>query len=487
MRKKLFIAVGVCLTASLPFALLHCSSTEDESVTIVTNCDPKALRTDDPVEVTARLFFETSNDLVTRAQALEKKFTDVCNAIDSESGDQPGTDIRSACNKIAARLAAAQKLAPVPDGGGDVPVWVHIGWPEDCAIDSQTESACITQCATSPCNTTAGCPMGKQAGTCGAACNGVCLTAPQAQPQACTGECRGTCATPDGGIACSAAECVGDCTATTWTGRCAMGCDNGFLGLCKGTCTGTCDGAPIAGPGSMDAGADDAGDGGDAEAGPPADAGPVVAPGGADGNCPGVCSGQCSSQASGACGAKCRGGFSGGECRGGPARCKGTCTAAAFGCTTTCQGECAFNADGGACAGTCSGGCSGAVTNPSCGVALTCDANVQCKNVCRTKAAIATTCPNPPGIEVRVAGDQAIYDALKKHMPDFAEASVEANLVNSTSFNISAVTLADYKTLGSTRDRVRVCVTAASKNVEQARNSLATSVAASQVTQGIKF
>ena len=503
MRHRLMAVGGtLLLSAGAVLGMLQCSTDEDLSVDIATSCDVAKLRTDDPVEVTVRLFVQTANDLGTEASALEKRFTDICNAVNQESGEEPGSDIHAACNKIAARLDKAQKTAPVPDGG-TAPIWVHVGYPETCSDNAQEEAACLSQCAKSPpCDIAQSCPAGKQSGSCAGSCTGVCRQA--ADNTACVGECAGACGTPDGGVVCAAAECVGTCTAATWAGQCESGCDAKFVGLCGGTCNGTCDGAkvgaqpdggapPDGGGGGGDAGGDggDGGDGGPVEAGPPPDAGPPPppppAPGGADGNCTGVCVGSCSSKASGSCGAKCRGAFSGGECTGGPARCIGTCTGASIACLATCKGTCSVAVDGGSCGASCAGSCSGQLTNEQCGADLTCDANVQCHNVCKVRGALKANCQPPAGVEVRVAGDLAIYQALKAHAGDFAAAALEANLLNTESFRISSVTLEDYKTLGATRDKVRVCVTAGSKSVDDARTSLATSVAAAQVIKGLKF
>jgi hypothetical protein len=486
MRKKrgaaLVVFGGGVATVGL-LSLVQCMSDEETSVDIATSCDVQKLRTDLP-EVTVRLFVETSDQLNAKVTDLQARFTAVCNKINKEAGETESPDIRGACNKIASRLAKAQALAPVPDGG-TAPIWVKLGFSEGvCSADTSAVAACLTQCGGTPCDVLKGCPPERLSGTCAGNCS-VCNDVGEAV--ACTGDCRGSCGTPDGGAACAAAECVGGCSAATWTGTCEQGCDLGFFGICGGTCTGTCDGVAIGDAGTPPAPQDAGAEAG--EGGAPVDAGPTPpAPGGADGNCGGKCSGTCSAKASGSCRIRCRGGFSGGECTGGPARCTGTCSAASVGCTTTCRGSCSSNIpNGGTCAGRCTGTCSVPLTNPQCDTDLNCEGNLQCKNICRVKGALGTKCTSPTGVEVRLAGDLALYNALKNHLAEFGALSVEANLLNTASFSIGNVTLGDYKEVGATRDRARVCIQAAAKTVETARTNLATTVAASQVIRGVTF
>jgi len=117
----------------------------------------------------------------------------------------------------------------------------------------------------------------------------------------------------------------------------------------------------------------------------------------------------------------------------------------------------------------------------------TCDANPQCKAVCQVKAALATNCAISPDAQVRLAGDPRLYGAIKNHLPEFAQLVVRTNLLNEKSLGISHVTLADYKALGATRDRVRVCVLQGVDATAQARASLSRAISASQIMRGISF
>ncbi len=505
MRKRTWIGLGVPFSiVGTSILVLNCYSDEDTTVDIPTDCDVAQLRAD-PVETPARLFVETSVQLRDRVNELEKRFIDVCNAINREVGTQEGRDIRSACNPIATRLEAAQKLAPIPDGGAVAPTWVNVAFTDACQRNTKATADCLVQCGAA-CDIAKDCPAGNVSGKCSGTCTGTCEVAGPDTP--CVGECRGACDTPDGGISCTAAECVGACTGTTWTGQCAQGCDTNFLGRCDGTCTGTCDGNPVNQKTPVDAGSDtgtdagdpDAGDdGGMADAGVPdaapeagggGDAGGGQAPGGADGNCKGVCRGQCSANASGSCAARCRGGYSGGECGGGPSRCNGVCSGASIACTTECKGTCvsAFPAaDAGTCPGICTGSCSVPFTEPACAANLTCPASEQCADICAVKGAIATKCEPPLAFELRVVGDLAMYNALSKHLPELASLVREVNILNDDSVRIAQVTIEDYKKLGPTRDRVRVCITSASRTVSDARAQLGTVVGATSVLDGLKF
>jgi hypothetical protein len=156
---------------------------------------------------------------------------------------------------------------------------------------------------------------------------------------------------------------------------------------------------------------------------------------------------------------------------------------------TTCTGTCAALPEAGVCAapGSCTGECTQPTGTGSCSEVARCEANVQCKNVCALKGALAGKCEPPRGAGVRVVGDLTLYAAMKNHLPEFAAAAQEAGQLNQRSFALARVTLDDYKALGVTRDKARLCVLEGGKIMEEARKSLGTSVAASQVVQGFKF
>jgi hypothetical protein len=483
MRKGLLrfgtVVGGTALVALSAAGLLHCYSDEDESVDLPTACEVASLRTD-PGEATLRLYVETAIELRNRANALQKSVIDVCNEINRASGAEQGNDVALACNRIADRIGAAQRIPPAPDGGIRPP-WAVMSYDEAiCTNSVEVEADCVAKCG-GTCAAATACPAGSRKGTCGGTCKGTC-TVPT-EGTACVGECRGTCATPDGGTPCAAgAECVGTCNAATWVGRCETGCDLGFLGKCGGTCNGTCDGQPV---GQQPSPPSDGGtaDGGDA--GAPADAGPPgPAPGGADGNCTGICTGTCSATASGSCRQRCRGAFSGGECTGGPARCVGACVGLAA-CTTTCDGKCA-NVTA-ACTGECTGECTQPTGPSSCGIPTTCEANAQCKSICALKGTLAGKCEPPKFVGVRLAGDDALYVALKANLAKLVALGLEGTAINEKALALGNVSVDDYNKIGASRDRARLCVIEGSKIVAEARATLAKSVSAAQVLRGFKF
>jgi hypothetical protein len=480
-RLALLPLTPLAVAASLA-AIMHCASKDDESVTIVTACDVAALDTS-PAEITVKLWAETATELRTRTQALETRFKDVCNAMNREMGEAEGADARAACNKIAGRIEAASTTPPIPDAGGVRPVWVVTRWDDTCKYDSTLEAKCVDSCSgeAAPCDPIGKCaPTNAYSGTCGGECTGTC--AESGENVACKGECTGTCAMPvpgDGGagqaptFACGA-ECSGTCTAATWTGNCTTACDTGFFGRCGGTCTGTCDGTPInTQPPPEDAGA---------EAGP-SDAGPPKAPTGSDANCKGVCRGQCSAQASGSCTSRCNGVFSGGTCQAAGA-CRGECKGQT-GCLTTCTGTCTTRSA--QCGGTCEGDCSTAKSAGRCKGTLDCAGNRECKAICGVKAALAATCGKPADSEVRIAGDFALYQAVEKHIADFAALTNEMNLVRLAVERAADRTPGSFKSIGIVRDNAFKCVEGTLPVIAEARTSLNTSLLASQVIKGVKF
>jgi hypothetical protein len=460
LRPRLRLAGMVALAAGVLALMPGCAPKEDMSVSIVTSCDVSLLASD-PVETTARLFFETAGELSERAAGLEQQLTQICNDINAASGDDPGAELRVACGKIGTRVAEAKALIPEAEPGGIIPVWVSVRYDETCRLNTVAEAECLSSCSTAPCDPLA-CPPTELSGNCGGDCTGTCSV--RSEGAACVGECAGACATPPEGRMCTSAECSGACTAGEWTGRCDAGCSAGFYGKCGGACSGKC--AEDAEQASKGLGAD------------------------VNGPCARICVGQCSGNASGSCNAACAGSYSGGACfLGGPAsRCLGTCGSPTASCLTACTGRCTVPVTDEPCAGHCTGTCSVPFTEPRCSGALTCEANDQCRRVCAVRAALATTCEPPVAAEVRLVGEVAgLYQAIRTHLPQFAAISREAALVNEQSFRIARVTLADYQALGNTRDRVRVCVSEGARKVEEARTSLARTVSAANVINGISL
>ena len=128
------------------------------------------------------------------------------------------------------------------------------------------------------------------------------------------------------------------------------------------------------------------------------------------------------------------------------------------------------------------------MTALSCDSTGGCDANALCRNVCAVRAATETTCAVPAEVEVRVAGDNAIYPVLKKYAGAFAAVALEARLLSQESSRVDNVRLADYAALGATQDVVRTCVADSSPLVLDARTRLATVInAVAAVRNGSSF
>ena len=496
MRLKRLLTLGVFV--SCPTVLLmHCSPTDPGPVQLATSCELDKLNASSG-EVTLKAYIDTANELLTRASTLEQRLLGACNAIDKDVGLPAGSDVKAACNAVATKIKAAKNL-PIPlDAGpeaGTPPIWVQIQWDGTaCSSNTTAEVECLKQCSGgAACDPLTACPVAKLTGTCSGQCTGKCThTGPSID---CTGDCAGACALPEAGVAC-AAECVGTCTAASWTGRCSTACNSGFLGSCGGTCTGTCNDNPVGmqpaeagtdagGDADPDSGTDGGVDEAGTEAGGPADAGAPIAPMGADGNCNGLCKGQCSSKASGRCASRCTGDFAAGPCTGVGAKCIGTCNAPTGGCASTCSGICraASAATAGVCTGDCAGGCSVPLTAPSCS-ALTCEANTECKNVCKVRGALAATCAPMLGVAIRLVGDYPLYDAVQRHMGELAAVLNEVNLLNEASLAISGRTIQDFAAVGASRDVARQCVLAGGETAEKARAKLATLAGASGVLVG---
>lgn len=469
-------AMLVGVLGSTAALLLHCSPAEDESVSIVTSCDLNQLNTADPAEATVKLYAQTSNDLRDRATKLNARFTEVCNAINRDLGLPEGAEIHAACNRIADRIAEANKIAPVPDGGV-APLWVSVKFDITCPLDGNAVAKCTEECsAKKGCDPVATCPKGQARGTCGATCGECEVTGPTT---ACNGACTGDCTQPGGGpeagVPACQGECRGTCTAGNWLGACSAGCNAGFRGKCAGTCKGSCDGVAYDGGAPVDDGGLDGG-----EAGAP--------PG--EGVCGGVCTGACIGEASGSCVAPCAGNFTGGLCPGVGA-CKGSCVGVGIACTTNCNGTCASASAG--CAGTCNGGCADpsgapvAVTNATCATAPACpEVNPICASVCSLKTAIATQC-GPTAVDIRVAGDYKLPTALAAHAADFSAAAREATLLSQNLGGVLQRTPGEFRAIGVVRDNARFCSTEAPKAYDEIRKLVNEAVGASTVVQGAKF
>ncbi len=472
------MVVGVVGSAAALF--LQCAPAEDTSVSIVTKCDLASLNTADPAEATVKLYAQTSTDLTDRVTKLTKRFTDVCNAVNKDLGLPEGAEIHEACNRIADRVAAANNVAPTPDGGVK-PVWVSINYDVTCEIDGAAVAACADQCSEKKgCDAVGTCPAGGKRGVCAGDCSECSV---EGTPGACKGACTGGCDLPsvDAGVmglpACQG-ECRGTCKSPNWLGACSTGCASGFRGTCAGTCTGACDNVPYPTGPAPDGGDPDAGDAGD---GGDADAAPVGPPG--SGTCNGVCTGACSGEASGSCVTPCGGEFTGGACPG-VGNCIGTCEGVNIACVTTCNGTC--KSASAACASTCTGDCKGTLNGAKCAAVPDCGANPICAGVCALRGAIATTCP-PTAIDIRVGGDYKLPTALQNHAADFSAAARDALLLSNNLSGVLQRTPAEFRAIGVVRDNARFCAVEAPAAYEELRKQVNVVIGASLVVSGAKF
>lgn len=473
-RWAVLIGLGGILLSS--GGLLHCYSTEDASVAIETQCDPARL---DGTEASVTTFLRAADQFTAKTQSLSQRMTDICNQINKDLGMPVGANMRDACNSLATRIAAASKKAPDPKNGTR-PIWVALQFQPSCENDSAAEAKCYDTCSGKPpCDVAAACPPANLVGACTATCKGYCRGTATTDSQVCVGECEGRTSILDGGtpLTCNAA-CEGTCPAGSYLGLCETGCTAAFVGECQGTCTGKCDGMPI-GPQPVDAGlGPEAGEGGvDASAPPPS---------GADGNCKGVCDGVCSSKASGTCKAKCTGAFAGGAC--GP--CVGSCDSAGQASVaglSTCRGTCRYNSGSAVCNGVCNGGCSVPLTNPTCTVGLTCEADTECKRSCRLEGALAAKCSAPAEVDLRVAGDYALYSVLKKNGPALAALLKEVQLLGPAVENARDRTTGDFHAVGIRRDLAFRCVERGTATITAAAKSYADVVSATQFIKGTAF
>lgn len=472
-------AFGLTAFAAMSMAILNCYSDEDTSVTLDTTCSAAKLDMTNTAEATVKVYAETAAQLRDRSSALVDKFRDACNAMNRELGLPEGVEVHAACNPIAQRVADANAKAPLPPGAAFAPIWVNIAFDETCPSDTAASAKCLDTCSgKAGCDPAATCAADKLRGTCTSECTGSCNVTGEAV--ACNGACVGDCTSPDGGIdggtpACQG-ECVGSCSAATWTARCSSGCSLGFVGTCNGVCTGSCDGVAYPSPGFPDAGDGDASVDAGADAGPP--------PG--SGTCTGTCSGTCVGEASGSCRARCTGAFSGGICTGLNA-CAGTCSSGlGAACVTTCNGTCQQRTA--QCAGSCDKCANNAYgADKKCEGTFNCgEANDICKSVCKLQGALAAKC-TPVPVEVRVAGDYKLQDALKKHMPQFSAAVRELNLLVTDLGGVAQRTPGEFKKIGVVLDNARLCAEATIPVYEEARAKLNEGVGASLVLRGQKF
>src|SRR5512133_779946 len=219
-------------------------------------------------QATLRAYAEAATSLQERAAEVEAKFLAVCNAVNSEIGED-------ATQKTADQACAVLKRRIDRAVGNGAAIEANIAF--NCRADLQAQAACEGSCQVeADCDVRAKCQGGEVVVACNGQCSGQCdVTAPDFQ---CQGRCEGAC-TADIQAICQG-ECRGTCTAPSFTGTCDTGCSAGFEGSCEGTCNGTCDGKSSSAA------------------------------------CAGTCSGSCSGKATGTCQASCTGAFRGGDCTG---------------------------------------------------------------------------------------------------------------------------------------------------------------------------
>jgi len=490
LRYLWIASIGSVGLGAVTFAI-QCSPSEDTSVNITTACDPNALNLGDTAEATVKAYLDTGNDLQARSKDIVDRFIKVCNAVNTDLGDPTGNDIHAACNNIATRITNAINIAPTPDGGTRAN-WVIITLPiTTCVADAKAQASCLDSCSsTKGCDPLGTCGEGGIVGKCGATCNGLCRTEGDTNP--CVGGCDGVCASPnpdggpEGGVPGCVGECQGTCTAATWLGRCSTGCDKSFIGRCDGTCKGSCDGVPypsVPPEAGVDPDAGDAGDGGDGEAGPSDASADAAPPPPGSGNCPGTCTGSCVGQASGSCGAKCTGNFAGGSCTAVGA-CIGACSGLNLPCVTECNGICSTRST--TCTGQCDD-CSARPDSPNCTAGFTCgQPNQICNDVCAMRGALAVKCTSAP-MDIRLAGDYKLYDALRAHADELSAVIRDANLINQKLAGVLGKTSGKFHEIGVVHDNARLCADKGGPLYDQAALQINDAIGASGVITGAKF
>jgi hypothetical protein len=489
MRRKWVIALSVVSLCGSAVGFLNCSTTDNGTVAVAA-CDASKLDLKTTEDSTVKAYSDTGAQFLTASQALEKKFMDVCNAMDADLGLAPGADVRAACNPVAKKIADALKEAPAPGPGVPPAIWVATIFDPSCAPDPTAEAKCIDSCSGKPaCDVAKACPEGKLVGSCSGTCGASCVEV-SPTPAACVGACFGDVPlqpSDAGPVPPCNGDCVGTCKAKKWTARCEAGCSAGFVGDCRGLCTGKCDGV-LTGPVPVDAGIPPPVDAGDdsGDAAPPVDAGaPDSGPPAPGINCPGVCAGVCSAQASGACAAPCTGAFSAGTC----GACTGTCAGGPQPSVdfTSCTGKCNYSSGAGTCAGSCTGKCSVPMTGVACKASLNCDANTECKRTCALAGALAAKCGAPFSAGVNVAGNYDLYAPLKKHMPDFIAALNQLETLRASVEGITDRTSGNFAAVGVRRDVSFACVEAANAVYKQAFISFQNASNAGQAIKGKSF
>src|SRR5262249_39201819 len=159
----------------------------------------------------------------------------------------------------------------------------------------------------------------------------------------------------------------------------------------------------------------------------------------------------------------------------------GSCNTASTGCTTKCSGSCTTTSTGATCSGQCRGKCSVALSSEDCQGPIDCAANEQCKAICSLKGALETKCPTITSAEVRIAGDYAVYDAVNKHIGEFATLTNELLVVRGALERVADRTPGDFKSIGLVSDRGFRCVDAGNQAAIQARTLITDALAASDV------
>jgi hypothetical protein len=124
------------------------------------------------------------------------------------------------------------------------------------------------------------------------------------------------------------------------------------------------------------------------------------------------------------------------------------------------------------CAGT--SGCGAAGANPI------------CAGVCALHGALATTCTAVP-MDIRVAGDYKLGQALKAHSDELTALMRQAHVISSNLGGVLDRSAGQFKTIGVVYDNARFCSETATPIYDEARSLAGTATAANGVFGGISF
>ena len=381
-------------------------------------------------DASVKAFVAAVIDFNDAAKAAEAEWLRICNAINTEIGeDATKTTAADACGILGARIkkAKADKFVVTATGG--------------CQVDASIQARCDADCyVAAKCDVKAKCEPGKLVVECNGECSGSCDV--RAPSFACSGKCEGTC-TADIDAVCSA-ECSGSCTAPSWTGTCDVGCEASFVGQCGGNCTGKCDGSTASGTA-----------------------------------CAGKCEGTCTAKASGSCAAVCKGVFTKGKCTG---TCKGKCAVSGtIDCKGSCNGTCTYTPGTATCQGSCHGSCKVETAPPRCEGSIDCKVDANCQASCSAKAEAKVKCTGSIVVE---CNDAKLYASFIKHADEIGSAILQTTRL-AEKFGTTVVTAYDALQKGTNLTGAGLaCIASEAKIFGELKVSVSVSVQASASVSG---